>query len=333
MADKDYLLNIGQRVKNQKGVDVILEESISDHKKKRIDREEERESAAHAAEIAKYDKEKAAADAAAAAQTAGPDFKVEGGIKINIDPAAEAARAAAAAKEAQEKSDTAVQAANERADKANQDLALQRYESLKGEFQQTKDALLELTKKAQHGDDTDPLEKALKQLETLAPRLGFAKLEAGVTGGDDPKITLEITKMNIDEGQRQREFDWKMEQDRRNYDRQLKRDDNEVDLRRAEIAQKGKQFEAIAAAPAIIGKALADGIREKGSAVTKQKGEESPKVDQKRAVAAKPGEFGTYPCPECQQPVAIGPTATHVECANCGYRSAVKRDGGGEPPV
>ncbi len=85
-----------------------------------------------------------------------------------------------------------------------------------------------------------------------------------------------------------------------------------------------------------MGKAIGQAMRSGGSgdgggraAVVDRKVAEAPGEQQKKVfhLEVPVGHGGEIECPDCQQPVAVGPTAETAICAACGRTMSIKRVG------
>ena len=195
----------------------------------------------------------------------------------------------------------------------------------------------------------------LKEVIDSASLLGFVKPEAArptpvVANATDAAISLEMLRLQLEDKRADRNFAWQMEKDRREFQIQLKKLDQANRLAAQEISVKREQSAWLAKAPEMIGNTIAQGLMASrgGGTIesrptarrtaqnpyapphTENIESQAPNSEPGRKVAAGINEAGTIDCPDCQQPIAIGPTATRAICAACGYEVEIVRNGGGD---
>lgn len=158
----------------------------------------------------------------------------------------------------------------------------------------------------------------------IAEKMGFSK-GTGQTG--DPAIQLEITKLTMENALAQRKFEFEMQQRREDWELEKMKMQDERDLKREEMAnerasekrkneQWGGMIDRLGAAA---GQGYYDRSRQKVAASAPQGKRAS------RHIEAGVGEAGETECPNCQEPIAIGPTARTAVCASCNTRIPIKR--------
>ena len=147
---------------------------------------------------------------------------------------------------------------------------------------------------------------------------------------DNMSNQLEIKKMEFENTRELRRMQREDKQSDREFQRQLNRDTEDREDRKAN--QDNKRLEAAAAiegerekrnmfaAPfETVGMALAKGLLDSNGGVSADAGEQ-PRHKQKRStkrLEVDQGESGVTNCPECGEPVAFAPTARSAVCSSC----------------
>jgi len=192
----------------------------------------------------------------------------------------------------------------------------QRSEQLKQQLQDQHNQML-LDKLEELRRSQKPMTEQAKEFfgfaREAAEMLGFEKPDVAKPAYDDPRIALEIKKMDLEQEQRRQEFQWKMEQDRRNFEAKMEEIKIDRYFKEEQLKQQAKKDEMFASLPQTLGGAIAKGIWEKNS------------HDQSGAVSG-PGGVNSSPCPKCGSPIAVGPTSTYAVCSSCNSRFNITRD-------
>jgi len=249
-------------------------------------------------------------------------FQVKGEVdlgKINIQEQTQKAEAAAAAERV---------ASKERENKLTEELRKTTEELHNVQLQRVSSELsakIESLQQAIAGGNKKTVTEQLAEVSGLAEQLGYVKPQVGGTNGD-PHILLEIKKLEM-----------QMAHDDREFQRQMKKDEREWDLRIEEIKQQRLDTQAKLeverekqkmwnAAPERIGAVIAKGLTsqppgpERVSGAAAGKGPGKPIL-----VTADKDEVGELDCPNCKTVVAIGKTARSAVCAQCGQKFTIKR--------
>lgn len=259
-------------------------------------------------------------------------FEFKGGVHLDIDPQRDAKEAREVAEKVREKAE---QEKKER-DKKIDELTAERDEKAR-ELQDTKltAAMKEMT--GQFGAALKEMNQKIEDVKAGAdPSImvsqfkALAKLseEMGSLGGrqvGDPSIQLEITKLNMENARAQREFEARLEQDKRAWDLQLQRFEDEREARKQAQIQEQHKYDQL-------GNVFETGARLVGKGITEssisKSGDEVASASKGRKshhIEIGLGESGEIECPGCNQPVGIGPTAKAAVCANCGAKYSIKR--------
>jgi len=157
--------------------------------------------------------------------------------------------------------------------------------------------------------------------QEAATMLGFEKPNAVKPASEDPKIALELAKMNLELEKWKMEQEAKREQDK--FDREIKLlevKENRV-IEKEKLAQQAKRDDMLFTAPQTLGAAIAQGLlgqREGAAPVDRSE-------PQTHKVTAGVGESGETVCPNCQAKVGIGPTTARATCVGCGDIFDVER--------
>jgi hypothetical protein len=192
----------------------------------------------------------------------------------------------------------------------------------------------------------------LKEIVDNAAMLGYVKPETTPKGpvvqtGTDAAISLEMLRIQLEDKRTERQFAWQMEKDRRNFQLELRKLDQANKLAIAQNANQREKDTLLWKAPEIIGNTIARGLLASRGGTTAntppiqrrppptRQGAQAENIESElpaseaiRSVEAGLGEAGSIECPECSQPIAIGPTATQGVCANCEYTVNILRKGG-----
>ena len=254
-----------------------------------------------------------------------PAFQVKGAVKLDIDPQRDAERARQELKEQQEKSEQQINTLAQELEKTKDELRTKEItaamEKMSTQFQGALKEMNDRIAAVKSGADPSVLSSQFQILTTIAEQMGFQKPSAQV---GDPRVQLEITKLEMDNARAEREFKEKMEQNRRDWDLQLERLRDDRDFKKQQLAQEEKKNEMFIKAPQVVGGAIAQGILasrgKAGSGVT-----EEVRAPKKHHIEAGFGESGEVRCPSCGRPIAIGPTARVAVCTNCNERIPIKR--------
>jgi len=164
----------------------------------------------------------------------------------------------------------------------------------------------------------------IQGIEAMAKQLGFSK--------SDPVTEDWNGKMAFTQLQHT------MEMDRRRYDREVKRDQREWDIKLQQLAAQNKRDEEklrleeqkanqLASIPQQLGIAFAQGIMARGA-------DAGPLIQNKNGqIQTKPpihlqaslNEADQFDCPVCKTDVGIGPSSKQVACSGCGQKFTITR--------
>ena len=252
-----------------------------------------------------------------------PAFQVHGGINLGEIDIQEMQRKQEekAEKERQDAAQRAEKLSEDK-DKLQEDLYKEKMDNLRNEFSAKMDLL---QKTIEGGGSKKSFTEQFAETQEIAKQLGFEKTSVGT----DPKMELEIKKL-----------EWQMKKEDREFQRQMKKDEREWQLRMEELKDQryhkdqelnlqAKRDDMFAKAPAAIGGAIAKGMMESGGESTD--GHISGK-SKKYHIEAEDGIPGEVECPDCHTMVGIGPTSTGAVCVGCNSRFAIKRTPGAKAP-
>jgi hypothetical protein len=169
----------------------------------------------------------------------------------------------------------------------------------------------------------EEIKEAKDLLATLQPP---QQEKQGIIGGFPAEIALQIKKMDTDlqlhleqmkDDRLRRDQEFKLE---------LKKWDEERDMRRAEIQGKidsdKERAEMFAGALQTIGKAAGEAYAENLT-----KGVAAPGTSAQETYGIRLGESeqGTFECPHCKSPIGVGPTSINARCVTCGGTYPISR--------
>lgn len=256
-----------------------------------------------------------------------PPFKVTGGINMgNIDLQEQQREAKEEARrqqeEAQRRIDEAERQRNEAREALNEAQIKHVQESLTGQIDQLKQAILAGNKR----DITTELES----IEGIAAKLGLkrASLENG-NGNIDAQIALKRLEQEMK--REDRRFALEMKKDERMWQMELKKLEQNARESEARLQAENNKYQMLANIPQQLGSSIAKGLmaREEagGGGGSINRAPSAPSAPQMRTIEAGEGEAGQITCPTCNHPVGIGPTSQRITCATpgCGQRFVVNR--------
>lgn len=335
MTKKEWEAAIGEPIADPMDGDNLLAQTKSDRSRKRIKRQEEEDEAEHLAAMAKYAQVTKSSEVAVAKTGEKREengFKVTGGMNLNLDPQRDAREAREELKKQQEKSDDKIGTLTGALEASKGELLQSQITATMKEMSaQFIDALKEMNDRiaaVKSGADPAILATQFEALTKVAEQLGFQKS----TPIGDPAIQLEITRLQMESAQKDREFQAKLVQENRQWDLEKMKLEDARAFKRQELAQDAQRNELIAKTPQVIANAVGRGLmarQDKGERVAEEASPEAeaPKKKQGHHVEAGWGESGEVECPGCNQPISIGPTAQTAVCAICGEKVPIKRVG------
>lgn len=261
-----------------------------------------------------------------------PAFKVKGSVNLgDIDVQAQQRLAQEQADKVRTEKDGELKAERERSAALQDQLGNERAEGMRRDFESK---LAEVNKTIERlatapKRDERPLHEQFKEqlasLRELAQDLGLEKTNTG----QDPMIALELAKLSYSQAREDREFKWKMRQDDKNFQLEIRRANDERDHNQGLLQAQARKDEMLANLPEQIGGAFARGI--KGSS----RGGARQPVGQSRtdpqAIRLGEGQSGTIGCAECESMIEVAPTTTVAQCLGCNARYPVIRVPAGEP--
>lgn len=173
----------------------------------------------------------------------------------------------------------------------------------------------------------EQLDEYMSFAERIAEKMGFQKSDTKVPG-DNPQVTLEITRLNLDQQQRDREFQWQIQKDKQEFELKLLQLKDERAFREQQLKQQSKRDEQIFNLPQILSAAIAQGLVDRHQEAPAGP-MQAPPPSQYRVPA---GEGATIACPNCQSPIGIAPDTSEATCAMCNTQFHVSRQPGPPPP-
>lgn len=268
-----------------------------------------------------------------------PQFQVRGGVNIDIDPQRDTKEAREAAEKIRQEKDNEIKTEKEKREKADDQRRkaedeLKKTEltvvikELTGEF---KTALKDMNTKiddVKAGADPSGLLTQFNALEQVAKKITDIRAEGG--GGFDPRIQLEITKLNMENARAEREFQASMQERKERWEAEKIKMQEDRYFKQQELERQLKRDDMFAKGPEIFGRAFAEGIKHKGPTQPSQQPSSSGKSYR---IEAGVGEAGVTDCVHCEgkSTVAVGPTAKNAVCGDCGTRFSITRTKRQEP--
>ncbi len=164
--------------------------------------------------------------------------------------------------------------------------------------------------------------------QEAANMLGFERPSSIKPQSDDPRIALELAKLNIDAAREDRKFQLEMEDRKRDWDMKLLQFQREGAFKEKELALQAKKDEHLFSLPQAIGGAIAKGLIDHEAGGTAPPGSISQKQQNPvklYRIEVGQGQSGDFECPNCHTPVAIGPTSTAAQCAECNSQFPIDR--------
>jgi len=333
MTKKDFLLAMGERSVNPVDTDELLKSKISERKRKEVERQEEVDEQQHKSKMAELKKKEKSAESAMAKTTDKREetggIKVEGAVKLGTIDYQQILQQQIDDREDLRKQ--AEEAASRQAgisDDLRERLHASEIQVLKTSFDAQMQMLTKMIEaNANKGGFTDELTRA----RAIAEELGYQKGAIGGTGSE--MVQIELKKMDFDHQATMRKLNQEDKAEERRWQTELRRLDDQRDEARARLAQEEKKNDMFAKAPQMLGGVIAEGLMKKQG---KQAAQAAPQAEtvsktKEKHIEAGWGDTGELECPECSQPIAIGPTAQVAACANCGKRIPIRRLG--EKPV
>jgi multidrug efflux pump subunit AcrA (membrane-fusion protein) len=159
---------------------------------------------------------------------------------------------------------------------------------------------------------------------TLSETFGLPKMGAkppDTTPHTDPHLTLELEKLKIENSQKQRDHEWKLQKDKQEWDLKLMAFDRDGKFKEKEMEMADKRTQQLFTIPEVIGGAIGKALlgREEGGQTTINQPAQSYRLDMLE------GQSGTLDCPKCKTQVGIGPTQGSAQCIKCGTQFMIAR--------
>lgn len=170
----------------------------------------------------------------------------------------------------------------------------------------------------------EQLDAYLAYAERIAGKMGFQKAD-GRPPGDNPQITLEIKKLELEAAERDRQWQWQMAEANRAWDMKIIELQDNRAFRKQELDQRAKRDEALFSLPQAIGGAVAKGLIDREEHATSGSITRTPQQSRSFRLEVGEGESGEAECPNCHSAVGVGPTSTVAQCVGCNSEFAVTR--------
>jgi hypothetical protein len=337
MNQKNFLLALGERKEGaQADTDILLTESITERKRRQIERQEELDTAAHEARMADLKKKvitsEASVEKAFQAPTEKSPLSVKGEFNLgSYDIQAMQEDARRRTEEAQRQAEEARMAAEERARKAEERAHETELQALQNLFNTQ---INELKSHIESGMSKGSFLQQYNEVMETAKALGAS---IGPAQGVNPAANLDTLKFQHQMAMEDREFQRKMKESDRQWDMKMAELQEERSLKREELALRRNQYEMLSNAPRMIGEAigtaLLGGTQTTDAISKKPRTTQAPSAQSNKAfhIEASPGEIGEAQCPNCGGTIAIGPETSEASCVKCGQKAIVTRVGATSP--
>jgi len=263
-----------------------------------------------------------------------PPFKVTGGINLgNFDLQEQQRRAEEKAELERKEATTQIAAERAKREEAENRARNIEIEMLKSQFAQQMDTLQKMIQQGlrQPKSFTEQYDEAM----TVANKLGLAHPQ---TTGNDPRMQLEMMKLQADMAREEREFKQSQRNDDKKWQLELAKLDIEKKNHAEQLQHQKERNEMFANAFKTLGGAIAAGltVSAEESEVTDKapvsgKAKNAPKTNSLKIQAAL-GRTGSIECPNCHGEIGIGPNSTTATCAGCGFTCPIKRVTSPEEP-
>lgn len=163
-------------------------------------------------------------------------------------------------------------------------------------------------------------------IKTLAEQLGY--IAPGAVSSDT-QLTLKLEEMKFNQTMTLKEFERSEKRADREFNLQLRKFEAEAKQREEEREAQKKRDEMFASLPALIGGALAEGIKDQPDIVEHisekpVRKQPAAKGQPRQKIQANDGEAGEIECPMCGEFIGIGPSSTQAKCT-CGETYQIER--------
>ncbi len=259
-----------------------------------------------------------------------PPFKIKGEVNLGTIDFQQQAR------EAQEKADRIVEEQRketERLRQRNEELQSDKTKLEIQSLQNVFDSKFEVLRRDIQTNNVKPksfleqyeeLTELNKRITTLVPSTGL---------NTQNPLQLEVLRLQADMAREERNFRREMRNDEKKWNMDMARLQEEragrleqLQVEKDKNAMWGNSFKMLGAAIAsgIMDNAAASEL-ETGIAARPPEPRPQPATGKAIRVEADPGEAGEFPCPNCKQMIAVGPTTTQAKCIACGTTAFITR--------
>lgn len=342
--NKAWMAALGTREAPVKTTDDLLSLKVKEKQRKEIDHQEELDELEHKAKKAEL--EKKVKESEVKTESAGGGFQVKGSVNIgDFDIMAERRKSEEMVGAALAKSDEEKKRLEERVIGAEKAVTELKYESVVKQMENMNKELMEkLSRYAEGANNKDDITSLFSKIETLEPiltKLGYAKASSTAgSGSADLQLQIALKKMEIDNDRAEREFKWKLLESEREYKRQERRDERELNIKAQELDDKRSVATAnrnmLSEGIETLGRAIGAGMRDASAGGEEPIQQRPADQNQPRPQGQQPppkkyhaeanlGDSGEIDCPWCQQPVTIGADTDTAICASCGGEIPIQR--------
>jgi len=213
-----------------------------------------------------------------------------------------------------------IQKENEEARKRAQDNEERRIEAEKELRAQQNQILLDKFEELKGSQKplSQQFEEYFSFADKVAEKMGYQKPGTTKPASEDPRIALEIAKLELEAAREERKFQLEMDERKRQWDLKLVELNDNREFKKKEIEMQEKKNEQLFAFPQIIGGAIAKGLMDHEAGVAPGSISQRQQNTGKSFQFQMPeGGFGTTECPHCHAPIEVGPTTALAECLEC----------------
>lgn len=175
-----------------------------------------------------------------------------------------------------------------------------------------------LQRSVQEGQGKTPdFQTQLNQIEKFADILGYKR--STEEGGLPAEVKLKMLEMELQEKARAREFEQQKIADERMWQLKLKELEQQAAIEGRKIQEEQKKREMWISPFETLGSAIARGLIDSGGHVPEPTTLVQHKMKKAKSIIldAEDGESGVIDCPQCQEQIAIAPTARSAVCPSC----------------
>ena len=176
-------------------------------------------------------------------------------------------------------------------------------------------------------------------VDTLASKLGYQRPGLTTPASENPQIALEVVKLQLADAQKQREHEWQLEKDKREWDLKMEEIRETRAYNQAQLDLDRQKSSMLAQLPETLGGAILKGAMDRSghpSRVT-QTGQRPATQQKAYKVRLGVGEANEFECPHCKEAgvtsgISVGPTSVTARCLTCNSQFPIERVEPGPQP-